>query len=301
MAGGLRPPSSDELETVAGQLNLTGTVAMAYPPPDRERDLRVAEADGRVAGSAVVQVVGSETVFGNDGTEAFCRGHVAAEHRGRGIGAALLRWTLGRAAAEPGVRDAWTQVRDPDGVALLEAAGFRHDRTGQVMRNTDPGAVPEPDWPAGIRVDTSLRGERLVEAVTVACDRAFADLPRYRGASRANVSRLFAHPDADPTLCFLAVRDGEPVGLNFCLLERRAGTLEGLEGWIHDLGVAPEVRGVGFGRALLLHGVRAMARRGAGTVLLGVDAANQRARRLYQRTGFVTTEELRYYRLPLRG
>ena len=102
MAGGLRAPSADELETVAGQLNLTGTVAMAYPPPDRERDLRV-------AGSAVVQVVGSETVFGNDGTEAFCRGHVVAEHRGRGIGAALLRWTLGRpppslASAKPGRR-----------------------------------------------------------------------------------------------------------------------------------------------------------------------------------------------------
>jgi GNAT superfamily N-acetyltransferase len=234
MAGGLRAPSADELETVAGQLNLTGTVAMAYPPPDRERDLRVAEADGRVAGSAVVQVVGSETVFANDGTEAFCRGHVVAEHRGQGIGAALLRWTLGRAAAEPGVREAWTQIRDPDGVALLEAARFRHDRTGQVMRNTDPGAVPEPDWPAGIRVDTSLRGERLVEAVTVACDRAFADLPRYRGASRANVTRLFAHPDADPTLCFLAVRDGEVVGLNFCLLERPEGSGEprGVPRWI---------------------------------------------------------------------
>jgi GNAT superfamily N-acetyltransferase len=164
MAGGLRAPSADELETVAGQLNLTGTVAMAYPPPDREHDLRVAEVDGRVAGSAVVQVVGSETVFSGDGTEAFCRGHVVAEHRRRGIGAALLHWTLGRAAAEPGVREAWTQVRDPDGVALLEAAGFRHDRTGQVMRNTDPGAVPEPDWPEDIRVDSSLRGKRLVEA-----------------------------------------------------------------------------------------------------------------------------------------
>jgi mycothiol synthase len=297
MAGGLRAPSADELETVAGQLNLTGTVAMAYPPPDRERDLRVAEADGRVAGSAVMQLVGSETVFANDGTEAFCRGHVVAEHRGQGIGAALLRWTLGRAAAEPGVREAWTQIRDPDGVALLEVAGFRHDRTGQVMRNTDPGAVPEPDWPAGIRVDTSLRGERLVEAVTVACDRAFADLPRYRGASRANVTRLFAHPDADPTLCFLAVRDGEVIGLSFCLLERHAGMLEG---WVHDLGVAPEARGVGLGRALLLHGVRALARRGAGEVLLGVDAANVRARRLYGQTGFVTTEELRSYRLALR-
>jgi mycothiol synthase len=298
MAVELRAPRDGELATVAGRLDLTGTVAMAYPPPDPQRDLRVAELDGRVAGSAVVQVVGGETVFSDDGSEAFCRGHVVAEHRGRGVGTALLRWTLLRAAAEAGVREAWTVPRDPGAVPLLEAAGFRHTRTAQVMRNGDPGAVPEPVVPAGIRVDTSLRGERLVDAVAAARDRAFADLPRYRGATRANVSRLFAHPDADPTLCFLAVRDGEVVGLNFCLLEKPAGAPEG---WVHDLGVAPEVRGLGLGRALLLHGVRAMARRGAGRVLLGVDATNARARRLYQRTGFVTTEELRYYRLPLRG
>lgn len=164
------------------------------------------------------------------------------------------------------------------------------------MTHSTPGAVPAPGWPTGIQVDTALRGERLVDAVMVACDRAFAGQPQYRGATRANVSRVFAHPDADPTLCFLAVRGGEVVGLNFCLLERRAGALEG---WLHDLGIAPEVRGIGLGRALLLHGVRAMAQRGAGKVLLGVDAANARARRLYERTGFVTTEELRSYRLAL--
>jgi ribosomal protein S18 acetylase RimI-like enzyme len=130
----------------------------------------------------------------------------------------------------------------------------------------------------------------------VACDRAFADLPTYRGATRACVARLFGHPDADPTLCFMAVRDGEVVGLNFCLLERRAGMLEG---WVHDLGVAPAVRGIGLGRALLWQGVRAMAQRGAGKILLGVDAANCRARRLYEQTGFVTTATLPHYRLEL--
>lgn len=305
MTIGLRAPRAEELATVADQLDLTGTVAMAYPPPDPERDLRVAEADGRVVGSAVVQVVGGTTVFSSDGSEAFCRGQVAAEHRGRGVGAALLRWTLQRAQREPGVREAWTTLRHADAVPLLEAAGFRHDRTGRLMTHATPAAVPEPDWPAGVGADTSLRGERLVDAVMVACDRAFADQPRYRGATRANVARLFAHPHADPTLCFLAVRDGELVGLNFCLLERPGGAGGALEGWVHDLGVAPEVRGLGLGRALLLHGVRAMARRGAGKVLLGLDAANARARRLYEGTGFVTAEELRYYRLvfpaELRG
>lgn len=292
----LRAPAPAELAGLADQLELTGTVAMAYPPPDPVRDLRVAELDGRPAGGGVVQLVGSETVLASDGTEAFCRGHVRPDRRGRGVGSALLGWALERAAAEPGVREAWTIAREPDAVALLEAAGFRLARTGQVLTLHDPAAVPEPDWPAGVRLDTSLRGQRLVAALVEACDRSYAHLPHYRGAVRSQVARLLAHPDADPALCLLALRDGGAVGFAFCLLERAAGEVEG---WVHDLGVAPAERGRGLGRALLWAGVRAMRQRGAARVLLGVDAANTRARRLYERTGFQLTETFGYHRLRL--
>jgi mycothiol synthase len=296
MALALRAPSAVELAVLAGQLDLTGTVAMAYPPPDPARDLRVAELDGRLAGCGVVQLVGSETVLASDGTEAFCRGHVPPEHRGRGVGSALLRWALARAAAHPGATDVWTIAHDPDALPLLAAAGFRLARTGHIMTLDDPAAVPAPDWPAGIRPDASLRGGPLVEALVGAVDRAYAHLPRYRGATREQVARLFAHPDADPALCLLAFRDGEPAGFAFCLLERHDGAVEG---WVHDLGVAPQLRGLGLGRALLGHGIHALRDRGASRVLLGVDAANGHARRLYQRTGFQTTETFGYLRRPL--
>lgn len=296
MAVALRPPDPAELATLAGQLDLGGTVAMAYPAPDPARDLRVAEVDGRVAGGAVVQPVGSVTVLASDGTEAFCRGHVVAGHRGRGAGAALLRWTLARAAAEPGIRDAWTIAHDPGALPLLEGAGFRLAGTGELLALDDPAAVPAPDWPPGVRLDTSLRGGRLVAALVAACDRAYGHLPRYPGASSSQVARLFGHPDADPALCLLALRDGEVVGFGFCLLERRDGELEG---WVHDLGVAPAARGIGLGRALLWQGILAMRERGAARVLLGMDAANDRARRLYERTGFRTTETFGYHRLAL--
>jgi mycothiol synthase len=260
MAVTLRAPHPAELAALADQLDLGGTVAMAYPAPDPARDLRVAEVAGQLAGGAVVQLVGSETVLASDGTEAFCRGHV------------------------------------PDALPLLEAAGFRPVRTGELRALDDPAAVPAPTWPAGIRLDTSLRGERLVAALVEACDRAYAHLPRYRGATGSQVARLLAHPDADPALCLLAFRDGEAVGFAFCLLERRAGQVEG---WVHDLGVVPSARGVGLGRALLWQGILAMRERGAARVLLGVDAANHRARRLYHRTGFRTTQTIDYLRLPL--
>jgi ribosomal protein S18 acetylase RimI-like enzyme len=204
MAVTLRAPHPAELAALADQLDLGGTVAMAYPAPDPARDLRVAEVAGQLAGGAVVQLVGSETVLASDGTEAFCRGHV------------------------------------PDALPLLEAAGFRPVRTGELRALDDPAAVP--------------------------------------------------------ALCLLAFRDGEAVGFAFCLLERRAGQVEG---WVHDLGVVPSARGVGLGRALLWQGILAMRERGAARVLLGVDAANHRARRLYHRTGFRTTQTIDYLRLPL--
>jgi mycothiol synthase len=292
----LRAPDPGELAALAEQLDLGGTVAMAYPAPDPARDLRVAEIDGRVAGGAVMQPVGSVTVLASDGTEAFCRGHVLPGQRGRGAGAALLRWTLARAAAEPGVRDAWTIAHDPGAVPLLERAGFRLAATGKLLALDDPAAVPAPAWPAGVRPDTSLRGRRLVAALVEACDRAYGHLPRYHGATSAQVARLLAHPDADPALCLLAFRGSEAVGFVFCLLERRAGQVEG---WVHDLGVAPTVRGAGLGRALLWEGIRAMRERGAARVVLGMDAANDRARRLYEGTGFRITETFAYHRLAL--
>ena len=296
MAVALRAPEPAELPALADQLDLGGTVAMAYPAPDPARDLRVAEVDGQLAGGAVVQLVGSVTVLAGDGSEAFCRGHVLPRQRGRGVGAALLRWTLARAAAEPSAREAWTIAHDPDALPLLAGAGFRLAGTGEVLALDDPAAVAAPDWPAGVRLDTSRRGDQLVAVLVEACDRAYAHLPRYHGATRSQVARLLAHPTADPALCLLAFRDGEPVGFAFCLLERHAGVAEG---WVHDLGVAPQLRGFGLGRALLRTGIRALRERGAAKVLLGMDAANHRARRLYEQTGFRSTETFGYHRLTL--
>jgi ribosomal protein S18 acetylase RimI-like enzyme len=130
----------------------------------------------------------------------------------------------------------------------------------------------------------------------VACDRAFADLAGYRGATRPAVARVLADPSSDPALCLLAARGEELVGLCYCRLERSRGALGG---WIEDLGVAPSERGIGLGRALLRHGVRELAARGAGSVLLGVDARNATAKGLYRATGFRVTSELVRYRLRL--
>src|SRR4051812_17154665 len=83
--------------------------------------------------------------------------------------------------------------------------------------------------------------------------------------------------DFDPTVWWLAERDGELVG---CALHWRTG-------WLKDLAVGESERGRGLAAALVLHGLTEFARRGVKRVGLKVDAANPTgAVRLYERLGF---------------
>jgi mycothiol synthase len=57
--------------------------------------------------------------------------------------------------------------------------------------------------------------------------------------------------------------------------------------WVEALGVAKPYRGQGIGRMLLLAGVRALRRAGAGDIFLSVDSQNRSgATRLYDEVGF---------------
>jgi mycothiol synthase len=291
----LRAPREEELPGLAERLALDGLLEVACPL-DPSADVRVAELAGQVVGACWVRVVSSLTVFSADGTEAYLEGHVEPGHRGRGVGTALLRWAVARARATGTVREVFTDAGATGAVPLLAAAGFEPGPVVQVMRHDHAAAVPAPTWPAGARLEPRRGGEELVDAVVAACDRAFADLEGYRGATRPVVARVLAHPTSDPALCLLAARGPEVVGLCYCRLERSAGALAG---WVEDLGVAPWARGTGLGRALLWQGLRELAARGASSVLLGVNAANATARGLYQASGFRRTSELARYRLVL--
>ncbi len=291
----LRAPREEELSGLAERLALDGLLEVACPL-DPDADARVAELGGQVAGACWVRVVSSLTVFSADGTEAYLEAHVEPDHRGMGIGTALLRWAVARARAMGTVREVFADAGSPTAVPLLAAAGFQPGPVVQVMEHDHPAAIVAPTWPAGFRLARPRGRGELVDAVVTACDRAFADLEGYRGATRPVVASVLAHPSSDPALCLLAARGREVVGLCYCRLERSAGALAG---WVEDLGVAPPARGLGLGRALLLEGVRRLAGRGAGSVLLGVDAANTTARSLYQRSGFRLASELARYRLVL--
>ena len=115
--------------------------------------------------------------------------------------------------------------------------------------------------------------------------RALADAPDAFGSTYAEVS---AHPldmwrqQLQEIVTFVAVRDGEDVGIVRCASEEHHPDTA----WLLSMWVAPEARGQGVGNALI-DAVIAYARAsGAIRLLLDVGDHNQQAIALYARKGF---------------
>lgn len=66
---------------------------------------------------------------------------------------------------------------------------------------------------------------------------------------------------------------------------------------IYGLGVLPEYRGKGYGRAILLKGIKIMKESGIKNIMLQVEAENSTALGLYTSCGFVETSTMDYVRL----
>jgi ribosomal protein S18 acetylase RimI-like enzyme len=161
-------------------------------------------------------------------------------------------------------------------------AGFAHERTTLRMWHPLTGLEP-PAWPDGVSLRTYADADaRVVKALL---DRAYAS---WDGAYVARplddwLAFMTVHDEFDPDLWFLVERDGALVA---CALHWRAHQRRG---WLKDLAVDERERGRGLGSALVRHGLRAYAARGAGRVGLKVDGSNPTgAARLYASLGFET-------------
>ncbi|MFT4143170.1 MAG: GNAT family N-acetyltransferase [Mobilitalea sp.] len=89
-------------------------------------------------------------------------------------------------------------------------------------------------------------------------------------------------------LIYLAKKNGKIVGK----VHLQVNTLVG---GIYGVGVYPEYRGKGYGRAVLLFAVQEFKRRNVEQVVLQVSAVNPTALGLYQSCGFCITSTMDYY------
>ncbi len=204
--------------------------------------------------------------------------------RDPGVGDALLA-AVEACAAERGFAFVACVAAGTDAplCSLVERGGFEHLHDVLRMWRRLDGDLPEPRFPDDVVVRAYRDGDAervhaFLDDAYLAWDTTYAVMPH------ADWLRwMTEHDDFDPELWFVAERDGELVA---CALHWREHQRRG---WVKDIAVREGQRGRGLAKALLHHGFRAYAARGAEQVGLKVESANPTgAVQLYERVGFVT-------------
>jgi ribosomal protein S18 acetylase RimI-like enzyme len=230
------------------------------------------ERDGRVAGYAAAGGGGRTILLVDPGDDP----QPALE--------ALVAW-LG----ERGHHELDSYGRDVRRIAWLEANGFTHRRSFfDLQRGIDTPLAPAvwPSWVAIVRYRPGEDDEAVHALIYV--DAAWAEVPGHTQRS-LEAWRSTLTPEYRG---WIARRDGRPVGWV-------AGRVfsDG-RGWVEQLAVARSARGLGLGRALLLHSLAELRERGATALALGVQGENENAIGLYRNVGFEIEREWRVYSRP---
>jgi mycothiol synthase len=250
---------------------------------DLERDARVVESgDGRIVAYATVKRPGSLAV-------------VAPDYEGRGIGSRLLEWTEGRErACGRALHRQWVAAGNASARSLLTSAGYLRTRSN--FRMTAPlDRVSDPvDAPAGVTL-RPVEADRDAVALHALDDAAFAGFPDYTPETVGEFRQGHLAADGfDPGLSRVAEQGGRIVG--FLLARRRSNEPVG---WVEILAVDPDHQGRGIGAALLTQAFAAFAGAGLREAQLGVASFNERALRVYERSGMTPQVQFDIYERPV--
>jgi mycothiol synthase len=215
-------------------------------------------------------------------------GVVHPEHRGRGIGSALLDRLEARASDRlrgipAGILHTAVNVSDPAAAALVRSRGFEHVRTFRHLQIDLDGSPGDPgDSPAGIEI-RGIEPERDLRRIHAIFVEAFSQEWGYRVIPFEEWVGLEVETASyDPSLWLLATDGDEAVGA-------LSGVVWGDRGWVGELGVRAPWRGRGIASALLRRTFATFASRGLARVMLNVDSENSTgAVRLYEGVGMRT-------------
>jgi mycothiol synthase len=299
----LRPPRHEDFDAMLEVVNAGGRSAygedeygpaefrtwLSSPKLNRERDIRLAEIDGRIVGYVDVDAQGEDPV--RWWSDVKVRPEVDLDT----VVTELVGWAERR--AEKGVLRAWNPSAIEGVGPALERAGLRPIRHSYRMAIDLQEEIEPTRWPDAVSVRTFHEGEgRAVYDVFRETwqDTLEPEEEPYEEWAHWTVDR----EDFDPSLWFLACEGDEIAGFSLCRpSETRPGT-----GVVGLLGVRRPWRRRGLGEALLRHSFAEFHKRGFSRVALGVDADSPTgAPRLYERAGMHVVRRVDFYEKDLPG
>ena len=227
--------------------------------------------------------------FGGPGTPPEAMGMVHPDYRKQGIFRALHSLAVSEWRRR-GVKTALllSDGRSSSGKEFVKTTGAIYHHAEYEMYLRDEAAFA--GWPEGGVV---FRKATNLDAGEVARQNAIY-FGEELGSGEGEESEMLL-PEVEEQrgmTVYLAESDGVVVGKVHLQL------IGGLGG-IFGLGVLPEHRGKGLGRAILLEGVRRLRAAGAKEVMLQVATENKNALHLYESCGFKTTSTMEYFELTL--
>ncbi|MER6306697.1 GNAT family N-acetyltransferase [Streptomyces sp. NPDC001657] len=219
---------------------------------------------------------------------------VHPQHRGQGLGVALLDWAQAR-ARQAGSDGIVQTVPDADlgAVALLRSRGYEPLVTSWLLEFAMPDepAVPEP--PTGVTVRPFRAADGPAAHVLV--QDAFDEWQERRQAYEEWAAHTVERSAFAPTLSALAFADDQLIGAALAL--EVPGTDEG---YLEQVAVRRDHRGRGIARLLLRHTFRAFHRAGRRSCTLWTHS-DTGALDLYLRVGMTVRHSSTVFRKELRS
>ena len=230
-------------------------------------------------------------------------GHVVVHPawRRQGLGRELMTRVLER-AREQGNAYVFSQTDDhvPAGGAFLRGLGFAPVSTWVQMRAPADLALLPPELPPGYAVRSYDAIDDPV-LLTEALNRGFTGHWENRERLLEDIEHRLEGARVRPDGIFVAFSaDGDVAGVCWCSFDVEQNALRGEQvGHIDSLGVSPEHRRRGLGRALLLTGMRWLRAQGQGAIELEAVGNNDLALPLYYSAGYTVRRQGGEFRLYL--
>ena len=236
--------------------------------------------DDRIAGYAHLDV--TDVVEGPSAEIA-----VAPRQRRHGLGRLVIEELIRH--SPDGRMRLWAHGEQDGAAALSSSMGFVRSRVLWQMRRSLYAPLPKAQLPPGVELRTFRVGVDE-DAWLAVNSRAFARLPDQGGWNRQDLDRRIREPWFSADGFFMAWRGDRLVGFHWTKVHGSGPAEHGHPhepiGEVYVVGVDPDERGHGLGRALTLAGLHHLRALDLGQAMLYVDATNTTAIALYEALGF---------------